>query len=298
MSDRQELAETYRAWDDAELLRRFRGGGLTTQAHEVMAAELRARGIDPVGAVTAADADPVIEMHLLDEAFGEDAAACLAAHLEGSPVPGGTSFYIDAATIDLLAAKGANPSLLQALRESLGDSEGIGLVAPAPEAEGDAQFVHNPLRFHIREHRVNPLRSYSIDDERGTPRYDVAKTLALERYELLDSEGRCVARLHSRLLALGPCYVVTRDEHEVAVLRYLEETIERPGREPLELEAAITLPGNAVRRQGALVMTIRTKVWPTVVTVDIDRAEDPVELLAIAIGMLLVSEAAAKGRRK
>ena len=288
-----ELAELYRAWSDEEILRRYRDGGLVDAAREAMERELRARGFDPSSVAPREAAEPLVEFHALDRATHGDLLDQLAARLEGNTVPQGRSFFIDAATIEMLERQGLDPAQLDVLRAELGDLEGVEVVDPSvPESAVEEavarEFVHNPLRFRIHGRAMGPLHPYYVEDERGNRLYEIAQTPAFERYQIEDTEGRTLVQVKRRVLSLGR-YDVVRDGREVAVIHGLRREIALGRGTPLLCDFAPTSSRNWLRRDGRLVALMHGDLaYYGPVVLDIDRGEDPIDMLGVLLALALI----------
>jgi uncharacterized protein YxjI len=293
-----ELLEIYRSWSDDEIVRRFRAGGLTEAAHEAMSRELKARGIPAdLPQVAAAEESP-LEIHTLDpESLGEDGEREMSEKLEGEPVNGGVTYYIDAATVELLGSEGASPKLVSMLRGILGESEGVEVLVPAPSDEDEVERIHNPHRFQIAEKIVTVFRRLEIVDETGhlafVVKRDVGDVIGND-FTLEDLEGRALLRVEKKVLALYPRYRLLRDDIEVATVRWNMPNVECTATPPLEVEGTVgTVQFDFnIRRGGTLIGQTRFGSDPIRrgMLVDVLRGEDVALILGLVLALRFLGE--------
>lgn len=286
MSDSMaELLELYASWSDEEIVRRYRAGGLTGDAHNAMAMELVARGIEPASLEPAPSVEPMMAIHTLDaEMFSDADRAWLAARLEGAPAPNGKLYYVDPATLEVLASDGPDEHLVTTLREWLGDSEGIEVLVPAaPSGEEAEEHVHNPSRYRVTQTLLSPVRAFEIHDERGTLRFVVNKLPLVRSYALIDGEdGAALMRIKGHVLSLRPTYGLWRGEEELALMRL--DTWGAVESEALVADWSCSYFNGEFRRGDELVAQLRGA------QLDIARGEDEPLFLAAVVAIKVLRQ--------
>lgn len=158
-----------------------------------------------------------------------------------------------------------------------------------------------PMRYVIRERFFRLGEDSDVTDEAGRPVLHIdGKVLTLrDTLVLQDAEGREVARVHRRLLALRPTYEITVGSRELAEVRQHfftpfgdRFTIDVPGPDDLELRGNLLDHEFTIWRGDRTVATV-SKRWLALrdtYGVEIAEGEDWLLLLACVLALDLAEE--------
>src|SRR5262249_18294353 len=156
--------------------------------------------------------------------------------------------------------------------------------------------------YVIRERLFRLGEDSDITDEAGQPVLHVdGKVLSLHnRLVLRDPAGREAGRVHRKLAALRPAYVITISGKDVAEVRKhlftafgQRVTIDVPGAGGMQLEGDLFSHEFTIERDGQTVATI-SKRWLTVTAsyaVEVAPGEDDVLILASVLALDLALDA-------
>jgi uncharacterized protein YxjI len=155
--------------------------------------------------------------------------------------------------------------------------------------------------YLIRERLVRLGEDSDITDEQGRPLFHVdGKVLTLhDRLVIRDTEGREVAQVQRKLVALRPTYEVTVAGQEAAEVRkHLFSpfgdrfTIDVPGPDDLEMRGDLFDHEFTIRRGGEEVATV-SKRWLSfrdTYAVDIAPGQDDLVILASVLALDLAED--------
>jgi uncharacterized protein YxjI len=155
--------------------------------------------------------------------------------------------------------------------------------------------------YLIRERLVRLGEDSDITDEQGRPLFHVdGKVLTLhDRLVIRDTEGREVAQVQRKLVALRPTYEVTVAGQEAAEVRkHLFSpfgdrfTIDVPGPDDLEMRGDLFDHEFTIRRGGEEVATV-SKRWLSfrdTYAVDIAPGQDALVILASVLALDLAED--------
>jgi uncharacterized protein YxjI len=157
------------------------------------------------------------------------------------------------------------------------------------------------VRYLIRERFFRLGEDSEVTDEHGRPVLNVdGKVLSLtDRLVLRDPEGREVAEVQRKLVAMRPTYEVSVAGEEVAKVRkhlftpFRDRfTIDVPGPDDLEMEGDLFDHEYTIRRGGQTVATV-SKRWFTMrdtYAVDVAPGQDDLLLLAGVLALDLAED--------
>jgi uncharacterized protein YxjI len=155
--------------------------------------------------------------------------------------------------------------------------------------------------YLIRERFFRLGEDSDITDEQGRPVLRVdGKVLSLRnRLVLRDLEGREVAQVHRKLVAMRPTYQISVAGHEAAEVRkhfftpFRDRfTIDVPGPDDLEMEGDLFDHEFTIRRGGQTVATA-SKRWFTMrdtYAVDVAPGQDDLLILASVLALDLAED--------
>jgi len=157
------------------------------------------------------------------------------------------------------------------------------------------------MRYLIRERLVALGEDSDITDEQGRRLFHVdGKVLTLhDRLVVRDTQGREVAQVHRRLVALRPTYEVTIEGREAAQVRkHLFSpfgdrfTIDVPGPDDLEMRGNLFDHEFTISRGGQTVATV-SKGWFSmrdIYAVDVAPGQDDLLILASVLALDLAED--------
>jgi uncharacterized protein YxjI len=157
------------------------------------------------------------------------------------------------------------------------------------------------MMYLIRERLVALGEDSDITDEQDRPVFHVdGKVLTLrDRLVIRDTDGREVAQVHRRLVALRPTYEVTIAGQDVAEVRKRlfspfgdRFTIDVPGPDDLEMRGDLLDHEFTIQRGGQTVATI-SKRWLSfrdTYAVDIAPGQDDLLILAAVLALDLAED--------
>lgn len=153
--------------------------------------------------------------------------------------------------------------------------------------------------YVIREKFFGIGQDSDITDENGRPVLRVDGKAFRDRLVLRDLDGREVAGVKRKLVALRPTYAIEVDGHDAATVRkklftpFVDRyTVDIPGPDDLELVGDLFGHDFTVRRGGEVVATV-SKAFFTMrdtYAVDIAAGEDEVLILAAVLALDLAED--------
>lgn len=217
----------------------------------------------------------------------------LMAQLEGELDGDDWRYYLDAATLDVLAATGASAALLKRLADWLGSDDGIELLIRSDEARQAhaADAARHPQRYRLKSKRGFKDRFW-VEDGSGRPVYEFTEhtfVLAGEKLTMTDAHGQEQLQISKKLMAMGHTYCLLRAEKEIARVHRHGWLLDPVAFKLVLAEGGDTIDishGRSFVRHGRSVveMDLRDGGWH----VDIAQGQDDTLLLAAMVATELI----------
>jgi uncharacterized protein YxjI len=151
-------------------------------------------------------------------------------------------------------------------------------------------------RYKMRQKLISLGEDFTIEDESGTPAFDVdGKVMTLrETFELKDRQGKVVATIRGKLVSIRSKMDILREDDVVATVSKAlfaplrdKFKVDIPGGEDIRIDGSILDHEYTLRRGGTVVGQV-SKRWFTFTDtygIDVAPGEDDALVLAIAVAL-------------